>query len=238
MLSSICVALCEGEFRLHDEVDWATTILTISETRTLIGQRPGDDLIALADHIRELSSQLLRVDHEDPSIEEVRRSIEQATERLAAISSTEDAPRFSPASDRDSTRPYYFPGALEPQVHVAMPWMTGTQEADRRYGKVRFDLIHEGPPGYVHGGFVAWMFDQVFGQHVVEGSLEPGPTHRLEVTYRRPTPLLRELRYEVRTDRVDGRKAFVAATLHCEETLTAEASGIFVRPKKQFMGNK
>jgi acyl-CoA thioesterase FadM len=64
-----------------------------------------------------------------------------------------------------------------------------------------------------------------------------GPTHRLEVTYHRATPVLRELEYEVRTDRVDGRKVFLAAELRDGETVTAEASALFVQPKTGARGS-
>ena len=134
------------------------------------------------------------------------------------------------SGDRETTRPYYFPGGLD-AIQVAVPHMTATQEADRRYGTVRFELIHEGPPGFVHGGHLAWMFDQAFGQHVVESELG-GPTHRLEITYRKPTPMHCDLDYEVRTKRLDGRKLFAEATLRHGDTLHADASAIFVRPKE------
>lgn len=201
--------------------------------KPVIGSVPSPALVALADSTRRLADQLLRVDREDPELDRIRRSLDGLRERLAAIGSDADRPRVlpdHPPPEDGPTRPYYFPGALEPRVHVAAPWMTAERDGARRRGKLRFDLIHEGPPGTAHGGFVAWTFDQVFGQHVVESALG-GPTHRLEVVYRRPTPILRELDYAVEVDRRDGRKLFLRGELRDGDTLTAEASALFVRPR-------
>jgi acyl-coenzyme A thioesterase PaaI-like protein len=94
-------------------------------------------------------------------------------------------------------------------------------------GQVRFGHAYEGPPGHVHGGFIAAAFDEVLGYaQSLTGS--PGMTGTLTVVYRAPTPLHTDLRYEGRVDRVEGRKIFAAATLHAGEQLCAQAEGIFI----------
>jgi acyl-CoA thioesterase FadM len=50
----------------------------------------------------------------------------------------------------------------------------------------------------------------------------------LTVRYRRPTPLDRDLRFEGRLDRVEGRKIFTSGSCFDGETLTAEAEGLFI----------
>ncbi len=98
---------------------------------------------------------------------------------------------------------------------------------ERVEGTVVFGRAYEGPPGHVHGGFVAAAFDEVLGM-VQSMSGEPGMTGTLTVKYRRPSPLYRELRFDAHVDRVDGRKIFTVGTLHDGETLLAEAEGIFI----------
>jgi acyl-coenzyme A thioesterase PaaI-like protein len=198
-----------------------------------LGQTPSPSLVELAESVRKLSSEMLRVEGDHLGIDQARRTLDDVAALLSSISSRADVPRVFSDGDPSITRPYYFPGALAPRVHVAAPWMTAQQEETRRFGQVRFELIHEGPPSCVHGGFVAWMFDQAFGQHVVSRELG-GPTHKLEVTYRRPSPILTELDYEVVTERHEGRKLFVSGTLRNGETLVAEASALFVQPKGTF----
>jgi acyl-coenzyme A thioesterase PaaI-like protein len=94
-------------------------------------------------------------------------------------------------------------------------------------GRVRFGAAYEGPPGCVHGGFVAAAFDEILGMaNSLSG--EPGMTGTLSVKYRKPTPLRVELRFEATLDRVDGRKRWCSARLHAGEVLCAEAEGLFI----------
>ena len=90
-----------------------------------------------------------------------------------------------------------------------------------------FGDAYEGPPGCVHGGFVAGAFDEVLGFTMSFSGLI-GMTGRLLVHYRRPTPLHRSLRFEGRVDGVDGRKIHTSATLHVDGVLAAEAEGLFI----------
>jgi acyl-coenzyme A thioesterase PaaI-like protein len=90
-----------------------------------------------------------------------------------------------------------------------------------------FGAAYEGPPGCVHGGYVAAAFDEVLGATQSLGG-RPGMTAKLVVDYRSPTPLLTELRFEGRVERVEGRKTFTVGTLHAGDRLCAEAEGLFV----------
>ncbi len=97
----------------------------------------------------------------------------------------------------------------------------------RVIGTVTFGAAYEGPPGCVHGGYVAATFDEVLGAtQSLSGS--QGMTARLIVNYRSPTPLGTELRFEGRLDRIEGRKIFTEGTLHAGDTLCAEAEGLFI----------
>jgi len=100
-------------------------------------------------------------------------------------------------------------------------------EEGRVHGRVVFGTAYEGPPGCVHGGFVAAAFDEVLG-YVQSLTGNPGFTGTLTVRYRTPTPLHEELRFEAWVDRVEGRKIFAAGTLHAGDRLCAEAEGIFI----------
>jgi acyl-coenzyme A thioesterase PaaI-like protein len=93
-----------------------------------------------------------------------------------------------------------------------------------------FGTAYEGPPGSVHGGFVAAAFDEVLGFVQSLGG-NPGFTGTLTVKYRSPTPLHTELRFTGELVKRDGRKTFCVARLHAGELLCAEAEGIFVAAK-------
>src|SRR5690606_17353993 len=90
-----------------------------------------------------------------------------------------------------------------------------------------FGDAYEGPPGCVHGGYVAAAFDEVLGSAQSLGG-RPGMTGRLTVHYRSPTPLRTELRFAGWVDRVEGRKTFTLGTLYAGDRLCAEAEGLFI----------
>jgi acyl-coenzyme A thioesterase PaaI-like protein len=93
--------------------------------------------------------------------------------------------------------------------------------------RARFGSAYEGPPGCVHGGWVAAAFDEVLGfANSLSGS--PGMTARLTVNYRKPTPLHADLVFRARLDRIEGRKIFTSGEVYSGELETAEAEGLFV----------
>jgi acyl-coenzyme A thioesterase PaaI-like protein len=99
--------------------------------------------------------------------------------------------------------------------------------------EVTYGDAYEGPPGHVHGGLIAAIFDEVLGfAQALSGA--PGMTGKLEITYRSPTPLHTPLRVAGRFDRIDGRKIFTTGTIHAGDRLCAEAKGLFisVRPER------
>jgi acyl-coenzyme A thioesterase PaaI-like protein len=98
---------------------------------------------------------------------------------------------------------------------------------DQVIGRARFGSAYEGPPGCVHGGFIAAAFDEVLGMAQSLGG-KPGMTGTLTIRYRRPTPLHAELRFEATLDRVEGRKIFTTGRLLHDGHVTAEAEAIFV----------
>ena len=95
-----------------------------------------------------------------------------------------------------------------------------------------FGAVYEGPPSFVHGGWVACAFDEILGIANIEAG-NPGMTGRLTIHYRKPTPLFRELRIRAWVDRVVGRRIMTRGEMWDGDTLTAEAEGIFVKPRPE-----
>src|SRR3954447_21739820 len=79
-------------------------------------------------------------------------------------------------------------------------------------GDVTFGPAYEGPPGHVHGGLVAAMFDELLGF----AQLSPGFTAYLHVNYRKPTPLNAPLSLRAWVESVDGRKRLVRGECHAD----------------------
>lgn len=100
-------------------------------------------------------------------------------------------------------------------------------EDDMIVGRGRFGSAYEGPPGCVHGGYVAAAFDEVLGlTQSLSGQV--GMTGTLTVRYRRPTPLHTDLRWEGRLESVSGRKVSTSSVLKAHGEVLAEATGLFI----------
>ncbi len=105
--------------------------------------------------------------------------------------------------------------------------LSGPGEGVVVVGAVTFGSAYEGPPGHVHGGMVAAMFDELLGF----AQLAAGFTGTLTIRYRKPTPLHVPLTLRAWMDREDGRKRVVKGTCHSGEVLLSEAEGLFISPR-------
>ena len=184
-------------------------------------------MIRLAGAIRHTIDLLMDVDVPEDEILAAAEAAEAFNARLAArprgralLGYAETATAGDPRAFFDSSP---LLGAANP---VAVPLKLAVV-GDGVEGTAVFGLAYEGPPGHVHGGFVAAAFDEVLGM-VQSLTGAPGMTGTLTVRYRRPTPLHREVRFAGRVDRVEGRKIYTQGTLHAGEDLCAEAEGIFI----------
>jgi len=110
---------------------------------------------------------------------------------------------------------------------LAPPITIGKAGDKTALASVNFGSAYEGPPGSVHGGYVAAAFDEVLG-YVQSLGGNPGFTGTLTIKYRAPTPLHTELLFEAELVRVEGRKTFCEGRVYAGHTLCAEAEGIFI----------
>lgn len=93
--------------------------------------------------------------------------------------------------------------------------------------EVVFGAAYEGPPGCVHGGYIAGAFDEVLGAAQTYSG-NPGMTGTLTIKYRSPTPLHTPLRMVGEYVRTEGRRVYTVGSLWAGDRLCAEAEGIFV----------
>ncbi len=119
-------------------------------------------------------------------------------------------------------------GELNP---MAPPLRYSTESiggVERVVATVRCGAVYEGPPGGVHGGYVAGLFDDVLGRTIalIGGGAVTG---RLDVRYRRVTPIEADLRFVAWVDHDRGRRIVSKAHCFAGETFTAEAEALFVR---------
>ncbi len=187
---------------------------------------------ALASSIRALIDTVMSVEDVPAStLQAVAQEVEQLTFRLGR--GRDEGAGYHPRSHGDYLPRSPIVGEASP-LSPRLDWEVVTGDAGRPEVEARgtFGAAYEGPPSFVHGGWIACAFDEVLGiANIVAG--HPGMTARLTVHYRRPTPLFRELRLRAWVDRVEGRRVMSRAEIYDGETLTAEAEGLFVQPRPE-----
>jgi acyl-coenzyme A thioesterase PaaI-like protein len=92
---------------------------------------------------------------------------------------------------------------------------------------------YEGPPGCLHGGFVAAAFDDLMGLAQM-ASGKAGYTGTLTVRMLKPTPLNRRIDYEAHLEHFEGRKIWCRATAHAGDELLADAEILFIAPRQPY----
>lgn len=198
------------------------------------GEAPLAQTVAAAAAIRRLGSLLLSLEHPHPTVDAMLAQIADWERELAPSAPVDLAPRIGAdvEVDVDDERRIYLDhatdiGAYNPCFpeyrfeHIA---------AERASGRVTFPLIYEGPPGLVHGGFLGVFFDCIMQhQNCVTGL--SGKTRALTVTFRRPTPILTELEFDIARVQVDRGITSTARLLRGDEVLcTGEVNTVASRP--------
>jgi acyl-coenzyme A thioesterase PaaI-like protein len=181
----------------------AAAMRAVIETLVSTGA-PTDLVVAAADDLERIAARFADIPT-DPAYEGYRETANRGDDPHASF-------ELSP-----------FIGRANPLA----PPITLSQEGDEVVGHVVFGSAYEGPPGCVHGGYVAAAFDELLGAtQSLSGA--PGMTGTLSVRYRSPTPLLTPLVMRARIREIERRKIFCDGTLHVGDRLCAEAEGIFI----------
>jgi acyl-coenzyme A thioesterase PaaI-like protein len=110
--------------------------------------------------------------------------------------------------------------AIAPQIRL---WQEG---GDVR-GEVVFSPTYAGPPGSVHGGIIAAVFDEVLAMaNVISGVA--GFTGTLTIRYHKQTPLDTPIELWGKNVRRDGRKQVCKGEMRVNGEVTASAEGLFI----------
>jgi acyl-coenzyme A thioesterase PaaI-like protein len=187
------------------------------------------ELRRLADAGRLVIERMASTDAPHAAIERAAELLEQAAAELAGPGRRRSYQGFAESANAGGAPDAHFDHS--PIMGMANPIAAPARIESGGEGVIvmhtRFGSAYEGPPGAVHGGVVAAAFDELLGM-TQSLSLRPGMTAMLTVRYRSPTPLHRDLRFEGRLERVDGRKIFTSGRCFDGDTLTAEAEGLFI----------
>jgi acyl-coenzyme A thioesterase PaaI-like protein len=184
--------------------------------------------VRLADAVRHLVDAVLTAeDAGDEQLDAAAAETERLAARLHGADTVGDRPSGVRSRDELSHDDYLPRSPLVGIVNPVSPPIAFEYRDGRLYARGTFHAAYEGPPGYVHGGWIALAFDEVLGMANI-ASGHPGMTGRLSVRYRRPTPLHAEVEMEGWTEQIDGRRVVTRGTLSVDGVVTAEAEGLFV----------
>lgn len=186
----------------------------------------------VADAIRRLARELETTSASIAELETLRSDIDQLTESLEdgdrLATTAGDIPNVAYQAHRLRERSPFIGRANPVALPLVVEFVDGGIDAIANFG-----TLYEGPPGCLHGGYIAGIFDEVLGAaQTLSG--QAGMTGRLTIHYRSPTPLNTDLHLRARLESVNGRKILCKGTLHAGDRLCAEAEGLFIAvdPKK------
>ncbi|MFZ6004860.1 MAG: PaaI family thioesterase [Actinomycetota bacterium] len=185
------------------------------------------ELIRLSEGVRGVLHRLVQTSAPVELIARAADQVEAVAALLAEHRSASIYEGFAESANAGEPFGFFDHSPMLGRANPLAPPIELSLEDGRILGRATFGAAYEGPPGCVHGGYIAAAFDEVLGStQSLSGA--PGMTGRLTVHYRSPTPLHTELTFEGTLDRVDGRKIHTSGRLHAGEVLCAEAEGLFI----------
>ncbi len=191
---------------------------------------PSEDtrpVAALADLTRRLIDELVSTTAPTSAVIEAGELVARATALLAGQPHGRPYEGFAESSMAGDARSFLDHSPMAGPLNPLAPPLLVEVQGDHVQARATFAAAYEGPPGCVHGGFIAASFDEVLG-FVQSLTGRPGMTGRLVVQYRSPTPLFVPVHFDGWVESVVGRKILTRATLHHGDVLTAEAEGLFI----------
>jgi acyl-coenzyme A thioesterase PaaI-like protein len=196
------------------------------------GEQPLAQTVAAAGALRRLAGQLLSLEHPHPVVDAVIDRIGEWESELAGAVAPDATPRIG--EDGADTQRVYLAHAFD--IGAFNPCFPEYEfdriDAQTAAGRVTFPVVYEGPPGLVHGGFLAVFFDCV-SQHQNCATELSGKTRSLNVKFRRPTPILTELLFDITRTQEDRGVTSTARLLLDDEVLCiGEATTLAVSPEQ------
>ena len=189
----------------------------MAEATPRYGEQPLAQTVAAAGALRRLTGLLLSLEQEHPTVDAMLAQFTDWERELAAAVPPDPTPRIGAGGEEQRV---YLDHAFDAGAYnPCFPEYTFDHlDAETASGRVTFPVVYEGPPGLVNGGFLAVFFDCIT-QHQSCAAGRTGKTRSLTVTFRRPTPILTELRFDVARAAAEGRVTSTARLLLGDEVL-------------------
>ncbi|MFC4561419.1 PaaI family thioesterase [Nocardiopsis mangrovi] len=205
--------------RFPDPRDFGFTVLDEAEIPA--------ELTALVGQVRSLVD---AVAHTEAGPEALERARAAAAEATAALGGERRAIGAMVRHTRPDGGAEYgtVTNIVAGPTNPAAPPLRLERDGDGLRGEVVLGGVYQGPPGLVHGGWIAALLDQALGSAANAAGV-PCLTAKLDVDYRDPTPLNVPLHITARVTGAERRKVFVSAEIRHNGEVTAEGTAIMVR---------
>jgi acyl-coenzyme A thioesterase PaaI-like protein len=194
----------------------------VTETRGFPELKPVDappELERFTAAVRRLQDLAVSTNPDGETWSAVTETIEQACAALE--------PHQVPDGQAPAGRAIKLPGLGHPLIP---PWTITSFGEDGVTMEGNFTRYHVGGNMAVHGGVIPLFYDWHFGMIVSAAGRPISRTAYLHVDYRAVTPIDTPLVSRGRIERVDGRKAFVTATMTDPDgTVLSEATGLMIK---------
>jgi hypothetical protein len=195
--------------------------------RWAFGADPLPQTIRAASLLRRVTDLVVALEGEEGAVDHLLGDLERAERELSELVPADLTPRVGTGVGGNGR--IYVDHAFSIGTHNPCFPEYDLAVVDERnaHGWVEFPVAYEGPPGIVHGGFLAVFFDCVVQHHNCEVG-QAGKTTAMTVRYRRPTPLLTRLDFTLErvaaNDRIHTSGALCAAgKVVCEADVDAIA---------------
>lgn len=191
----------------------------------------------LAAAIREIITHLVNTSAEVEQLTEAADELEALARQFAEFPAGATYEGFAEAANAgaamaiDPERLAFFDHS--PMIGLANPLsppLTMRHDPDNDeqiLGHVTFGPAYEGPPGFVHGGYVAAVLDELLGATQSLSGTQ-GMTAHIDVDYKSPTPLGERLDMRGWLKSRDGRKIWASAELRHGDRICVTSQALFV----------
>ncbi|MCU0273693.1 MAG: PaaI family thioesterase [Acidimicrobiales bacterium] len=208
----------------------------LGDALPLVDSVPAESF-ALVDAVRRLVGAVVLTDVGPAERASIAREIEALTARLDAARRDHTWLLVRHPDGRPEHLTQAGSGRLNPQApsvvwtDVPTPPPAGGEPVPAEVrGTCVLGAAHTGSTGRAHGSIVAALLDEAIG-HAMLAAGATGMTARLDISFRRATPVGVPVELRARFTGADGRKRFGEGALLVDGEVTAEATALFVRER-------
>ncbi|WP_148648596.1 PaaI family thioesterase [Sphingobium baderi] len=189
----------------------------------------------IAELLRILKRLALRADLDEGALSRLERKLARQVRTFAGAPEIGDRMEYMASLGLTGPRnrlALEMSGVIGRSNAASLPMRFLKSQDGKVCAEVRPDNSHEGPPGCLHGGLIAALFDEFLGLSQDDLPGPPGLTGTLSVRYIRPTPTDQLLTLMLRSAEVEGRKRLLKGELWAGGQCTASCDALFIQPRE------